>query len=975
MQQLPQGFTLDEEKEKLPLGFTLDEPQEKAGLPPGFILDTPTPLEKPLQKPQPLSKEKIMQVTPEELKEGMYEKLWIPYPGGPPLRYPKPKKIAKNLLSGALDFWKGMGEMHKKTRFLLPGAMPTPSEITEAEGTKEGLAGKPLEGAKAVGEMGIGMVKWIGEVAGGLALNPVKFINERPFDVVLALTMGKQGKAIVEKSVSKGKLLGKEIQKIVKKSPNEVIKPEVKQQIIEKLPPEMEFDFSEAKAEGFPEGISTKEPMGIRKEIPAEIEKGIPEKIPKEPFMPEETPSMSDIVHVKEGGEMVVRRSEVEPLVGVKDITLNKLERSLQNPIRIFDDYPTLKKRIYNVWRDANDRVFHRRRDIVGPQGLSNLWKRELKNSGLNPRTSSRRIGTHFTAQDPIGRQKLIEMGIDPGNIPKLSPVEMKIAKEMRRYFDGYFQEINNARKLSGQKPLEYVEDYFTWMTNMDALSEAGLSLILDNPVTIQRHLSGVPIKYAIPRKGSKVPVHLDAIKVFNKYSNDVIGAIEMTPVISKAKALIEPMTQNESFQYRMGDNTPRLAEFLQEWSDRIAGRRSLPTSASGRMFEGLAKKLNKNISMAILSMNVRSALIQPAALRNSFVELGPKSFIQGLSDNLIKTKRNFAMKESKVLANRSMDIHISKLVDENLSGKVFGVKEKVAEAGLKYGLQLLDMETARTTWLGAYDHAIRIKKLPKKLAVEFADDLVTKTQASGQLGDIAAIQASPTGRLFTLFQTFVINDWNFLVKDVLGYKNPKSVPKGTAVKVLKYVASTVAANTLFEDVLGVRSPFPAPEKAIKYGKETGKDTKGIVGDVLTELAEQIPVIGGNIRWARPYGGMPMPAAIQTSKEFLEALNKAIIKVSPDKISKKDIEAFGKMFGVPGTSQLMKFIRRREKGVSIPKAIIGARTDVPMGTKKDMLKKKINKLKDDFRAGKIKNPEYQRKLDKLLAERRSISND
>ena len=518
---------------------------------------------------------------------------------------------------------------------------------------------------------------------------------------------------------------------------------------------------------------------------------------------------------------------------------------------------------------------------------------------------------------------------------------------------------------MAGQKPIKYQENYYTYITNLELLEEAGLSLILDKPNAIQSYLDGIPLKYATPRKGSPLPINLNAFDVFNKYAYDVIGAVEMTPAIAKTKAFIEAIDV-------AGAKLPRLKKFLSEWSNIVANRRptsKILQSEGGRRVEGIAKKLNKNISMAILSYNVRSALIQPAAWRNTFTEIGPKYFLQGVIDNFNPTKRAFA---NKHIGNRNMDIHAHKMVDRNIRGQVGGVKGKAAEAGLKYGLQVLDMETARSTWFGAHRKATQALKLKGKQATNYATDVVVKTQASGARIDIAPIQSTPMGRLATLFQTFVINDWNFLVKDVLGIRNPKATPVGTGVKIFKYVAATALLNAVFEDVFNIRSPFPAPEKAIKHGREMGKGTRDIMGDVMAELAEQLPIIGGSIRWAKPYGGVPMPASPQTINDLIGVFNKVFIRVSPDKLSKRDIETLGKTVGIPGTSQVMKYIRRRQKGMGHAESIIGARTDVPTGTKKEMINKQIDKLRSDFRAGKVKNPGYQRKLDKLLAKRAAI---
>ncbi len=90
--------------------------------------------------------------------------------------------------------------------------------------------------------------------------------------------------------------------------------------------------------------------------------------------------------------------------------------------------------------------------------------------------------------------------------------------------------------------------------------------------------------------------------------------------------------------------------------------------------------------------------------------------------------------------------------------------------------MQTIDYISAEITWLGAYKKAISPKNkgglgLSREEALTYANDTTVKTQASAQLHDLAPIQRSLEGRFLTTFQTFVINEWNFLSKDVFVLK------------------------------------------------------------------------------------------------------------------------------------------------------------------------------------------------------------
>jgi hypothetical protein len=148
-------------------------------------------------------------------------------------------------------------------------------------------------------------------------------------------------------------------------------------------------------------------------------------------------------------------------------------------------------------------------------------------------------------------------------------------------------------------------------------------------------------------------------------------------------------------------------------------------------------------------------------------------------------------------------------------------------------------------------------------------------------------------GKVATQFQTFVINDFNRIFRDVLGVGNAKMKQADIIKKAVTYVGAVTLWNYLSEDVLGIPSPFPRPIKALKKGGvvETGK-----------ELAGQVPVVGGAAR----YGSGLFGAALDT---ITQGFNKASGKYTPQSWW----EIAGKLFGVPGTAQLKKII----KGVDV----------------------------------------------------------
>jgi len=249
--------------------------------------------------------------------------------------------------------------------------------------------------------------------------------------------------------------------------------------------------------------------------------------------------------------------------------------------------------------------------------------------------------------------------------------------------------------------------------------------------------------------------------------------------------------------------------------------------------------------------------------------------------------------------------------------------------------LQFLDLETAKVSWSAGYEKAIAPRSegglgLSHKAARVWADDLVIKTQASAQVSDIAPIQRTVGGRLLTLFQTFVINEWNMISKDIMGIRNPRMVTKQAIISSSRLVFATMILNAVYERGLGLYSPYPAPEWAIYRGIKRGDDWKKVMTTVLKETGEQVPVVGGMARWSTPYR-TPMPAAAQVGADTVKLVNKLITSMDINKLSAYDVETIGKLLGIPGSTEVRKVISRLKRGATLPEALMGIRIELIEG--------------------------------------------
>jgi len=258
------------------------------------------------------------------------------------------------------------------------------------------------------------------------------------------------------------------------------------------------------------------------------------------------------------------------------------------------------------------------------------------------------------------------------------------------------------------------------------------------------------------------------------------------------------------------------------------------------------------------------------------------------------------------------------------------GGKQAIAKIGMK-PLQFLDSQTARITWQGAYTKGKEYLKMTENDAINYADDTVIKTQASGRISDISVAQRSPIGKTLFLLQTFVINDWNYLMKNVLGVSNPNMKNMERFEKIMKYLIGTNLINLIFDDIMGTYSPFPTPVKAYLKEREKGKTVPESMMMSARELLEKVPGPGGAIRYGSNPGG-----------PLLEVLGAGGRRLTGRIEYKKSPEILGVLFGVPATSQIKKIYAGKKYGVGPIESVLGI-SEPPKKRPKRTLRKRRRK--------------------------------
>lgn len=612
----------------------------------------------------------------------------------------------------------------------------------------------------------------------------------------------------------------------------------------------------------------------------------------------------------KELGEMVIREGEVDVIRAGKDLVDRSFAaRIFRNPIRSFIEAGSnIKKMLY----DEGYRVIERdiMREIKIEQKEINSLRKQYSSK------EARNVGLYAISKELGGPEKLKFSKYKDKDVPNiLTPKEQKLYDWLRNKFDVWFPRVNDMKSSIGKKPMKKVDDYFTFMQALSWSEKMGFktNLVGDSGSTIRerfRQYKDTPFRFAKRRsKGAKYKIEIDPFHVYESYMLQAVRHVRMSPLVAKVAALRKVLNvPKEKKRYYLKNEKPNLDLFLLDWSNHLAGR-----SPRVRYLDRTLNILNKNLAFATLSGNVRSALIQPSALRNTNALVGTGNLISGLSKSFNPSAFAEAFRKSNVLELRSYNVAIEQAMGATVGKKLGRAKQKAAQA-LMWPLKALDIHSAVATWHGAVRQAKKMVKegeLHESEIYRYADDVVIRTQASGLPGDLAPIQRTALGKSLTLFQTFVINDWNFFHEEVLGIKG--SVPKTSKNmgRIIRWVAGTMLMNSMYEDVLKVKSPFPTPIRAAWKSIEADDNLMNMSAKVFGEILEPIPILS-SLR----YGSHPLGAPAEWFGKVGESLSNSPFK-------QEWYQTVAEGLGIPGTRQVIKSIKGIKRDSDLWEQIVG----------------------------------------------------
>ena len=636
----------------------------------------------------------------------------------------------------------------------------------------------------------------------------------------------------------------------------------------------------------------------------------------------------------------------------------------------MLEDFPVFKDLIMDPLHKAQHNV------ALGIDKVAKDTQRWVK-SIQSPRGD--RVLAYAYAQQEGGAEYLKALGVK--EVPVLTPPEMGVYNEIRQNMDTWFQQINAARAYLGHDPIGKIENYFTLLRKLPELEKAGHDLVLDPDArVIDNQLKKAPEPGVLKHRGtSELPLEGNLFDIYRYYARRVIPYIENAVPTAHGKLLLENIQYQDAQGKPQEFNLSRDArENFTSWLNFSTGHRA--ASAERVLTEKMRKytgAFNRNMGSSILGFNLRSAAIQPTSLWQTYIEFGRKWMIKGAERYALSGGRGEAGKLSYHLFGRQFDVHVAATqgAPDSMRGKVGKAWGQAVKAGT-WGLRALDYEAANLTWNVAYAKATAPRTegglgLSGEKAKVFADDATIRTQGSAARSDISPSQWTPEGKLLTMFQTFTINQWTFLLKHTFGVGNPGLSNMEKMQRVFRMALGGILINVFMEDILKMRSPIATPERAIAEGIKQGKNVGAIAYDTARELAETVPIVGGALRWSTERKTM-LPAPLQAYADTIQGLVKAGRALTEGDLGimkPEDVFSPLRLLGVPGTGQTEKMMRRRQQGGTWPQSILGQKMET-LGTAAAGLSKADKELLKKYGvgpgAGKAAPKKNQKAIDDLL---------
>lgn len=535
-----------------------------------------------------------------------------------------------------------------------------------------------------------------------------------------------------------------------------------------------------------------------------------------------------------------------------------------------------------------------------------------------------RNMTAYAYAQQKGGKEVLDGMRVKYPS--KLEGRELELYDKIGAYNKDLYIRLNEARKFAGQKPLKEVDNYFTFMRVIERMMMENINPVMSRPSVFQARYE-TPFPYDKIRRRSEIPLELNGIKVFRIYSDYALKYIYTTPVLVNSEGIInyrfpsgKTTKEGKPITTSLAETNPGAFGYLSRWLQYESGARPpMEMLGSHRMYKYI-HKLRTNVIVATLGGNLRTIANQIPAFLETANVVSPRSVALGALDYLNPAMRKFARDTSDIMIVRTppdvafVDTMAALMLREGHISTEVGMKKYIESLGAgarglqRYslkGVEVADTFSATISWLAAFREG-KTRGMDAKRAKEFADDVVLKIQASADSAHIAQIQKDNWGRILTTFNTFSINRYSFLKRDVVGKLFNRDTDINARITalglIIRYALINAIISSVYNDIFGVTPPNPAPIDAARFAEE-GSEAVDFVKEALTI----VPIIGYGGRYPGSFLG-PVAGLGYDASRLLGDMKK------PENFDyAKAVEVVARGVGVPATTQIAGTIRRAKQ--------------------------------------------------------------
>lgn len=601
-----------------------------------------------------------------------------------------------------------------------------------------------------------------------------------------------------------------------------------------KLSPKAEAAYERLKADAEKLGRSIEDHLKAL-DMPDEVIRNLTGKAPSmggrkvdEEFIknidPDNVNAEKGVIHTTKAGEKVwiaapkVSVQELNGAFNTRDMKRG-VSSMLKTPVYGFEYLGGVWQDLFHNYNKANTAKI---RNIKAMEDYLGEFKKDLTHK------QDQLVYQIAVARRGGGIERLTKSGVEiPKEVPKRL---MDKAVELESHYKGLFDRLNEMRVNNGMKPVEGVKNYITFFGDSTLASEAAGFDVWGSPdmfEMVNKAINDTSFRFAKKATRGNIDPDMTATQALRIYNRTAEHHINIQPVVSKAKALlggwsIDPQTGAKIVGggWRVEQTAPGAAAFLNNWVKTISRGRRAP--AFDFISQDMARKMGEyqsNLSGSMVAGNVNTVATQFSSLATVPAMVGATGVVKGLG---IMNPRNMKIAESlsKVLDARSLDAEI-----KGLSARMDA--EGPVKGGLRYAkdklmipASLLDHGMSYYTWWAGFKEA-QGKGMSLEKAARRADEVVLKTQGSGDIGHIAPIQTTTEGAFVTMLSTYKIAFGNFVWHEML--KNPDR-PTFAKLKTAIITGATMTALNEVYKAMGMATPGPDPVRAYNDARDKGFD-------------------------------------------------------------------------------------------------------------------------------------------------------